>query len=167
MKIRKALKSDAAGMVALFEALDNETHYMAFEPGERKTSILQQQQRLASIQNGSASVLFIAEDTEAARIMGFVTGHSFRGRRNQHRVSVVLGIQQYYWRQGVGRSLLQALVDWSASHGKHRLELTVMEDNKAAHSLYLSLGFVEEGIRRSTVRLDDQYRNEIAMAKFL
>lgn len=48
-------------------------------------------------------------------------------------------------RQGVGRSLLQALTEWAASKGAAELLLTVAETNTAAVTLYERAGFASTG----------------------
>lgn len=51
-------------------------------------------------------------------------------------------------RQGVGRLLLGALIDEAKSRGLNRVTLEVRKSNAAAQQLYLSSGFVTQGIRK-------------------
>ena len=46
---------------------------------------------------------------------------------------------------GVGRQLLQAIIDWARSRGVRRLELGVTPSHPAAVRLYRSAGFVDAG----------------------
>lgn len=50
--------------------------------------------------------------------------------------------------KGLGRQLLQALLDGLGSVGIHRCLLEVRESNMAALALYLSCGFARDGRRR-------------------
>lgn len=45
------------------------------------------------------------------------------------------------------------------------IELTVYASNPRAHSLYRKFGFIEEGIKRRSVRIDGAYLDEIMMAR--
>ncbi|WP_350349188.1 ribosomal protein S18-alanine N-acetyltransferase [Agromyces sp. G08B096] len=49
--------------------------------------------------------------------------------------------------QGVGRTLMQALIAEARRRGAERLFLEVRADNPVARALYDSLGFVEIGVR--------------------
>ena len=51
-------------------------------------------------------------------------------------------------RQGVGRALLEAAVEWAPEHGVAKLELHVFPWNEAAIALYESFGFEREGFRK-------------------
>ncbi|MBL4719555.1 MAG: GNAT family N-acetyltransferase, partial [Alphaproteobacteria bacterium] len=63
--------------------------------------------------------------------------------------------------------LLTRLEDFAREISLHRLELTVMAPNDRAKRLYESLGYVAEGTKRHSLYIDDQYVDEIMMAKFL
>lgn len=51
-------------------------------------------------------------------------------------------------RQGIGRSLLQAVIDEAGRQGLSRITLEVRKSNEAAQRLYQSLGFVSQGLRK-------------------
>ena len=48
-------------------------------------------------------------------------------------------------RQGVGRQLVEAVVDWARAAGASRVELSVTDRADAAIALYAELGFVPTG----------------------
>lgn len=55
-------------------------------------------------------------------------------------------------RQGIGNTLLRAILAWSRLCGAHRLELEVRAGNTAAIALYRRAGFLRDGLRRSYYR---------------
>lgn len=67
--------------------------------------------------------------------------------------------------QGLGRrflrSLLQIVFD---QYGAHRVFLDVYPENARARHLYQKLGFIEEGVMRECVRVEDRYRSLILMS---
>jgi L-phenylalanine/L-methionine N-acetyltransferase len=67
-------------------------------------------------------------------------------------------------RQGVGRALLQAAVDWARKAGVRKLELHVFPWNEAAIKLYESFGFEREGYRKGHYRRGGEYVDAILMA---
>ena len=58
-----------------------------------------------------------------------------------------------YRRRGVGAQLLHAVLDWAASRGVARIELSVTDENVAAERLYSRAGFTHIGVRAP---LDDE-----------
>jgi putative acetyltransferase len=58
--------------------------------------------------------------------------------------------------QGVGRALLQALLDWARAHAQvERVELRVRATNTQAIALYKKCGFAEESRFRRRIQLPD------------
>jgi ribosomal-protein-alanine N-acetyltransferase len=54
--------------------------------------------------------------------------------------------------QGIGRMLCREVINWSRSQAARVLELEVRASSAGALALYRSLGFVEQGRRRSYYR---------------
>jgi ribosomal protein S18 acetylase RimI-like enzyme len=50
-------------------------------------------------------------------------------------------VDEEYRRQGLARTMMAALAEWSAEHGASVMLLQVVGDNEAAQSLYAALGF--------------------------
>ena len=57
-------------------------------------------------------------------------------------------VQKQFRRRGIARRLLNALMDMGVQEGVRRFTLEVRRSNEGAISLYRSLGFREEGVRR-------------------
>lgn len=58
-----------------------------------------------------------------------------------------VAVHPKFWRQGVGRALLQTALEQAAQLGLTRVMLEVRAGNEPAQRLYRSFGFVEEGRR--------------------
>jgi [ribosomal protein S18]-alanine N-acetyltransferase len=59
-----------------------------------------------------------------------------------------LAVHPSHRRQGLGRLLLQAVIDEARREGRQRITLEVRKSNESAQRLYQSTGFVQRGIRR-------------------
>jgi mycothiol synthase len=64
----------------------------------------------------------------------------------------VIGVDPDFRGRGWGRALTRAGLDWLAAHGQSVGMLYVDAENRAAVSLYRSLGFVDDHVDRSYVR---------------
>lgn len=163
--IREAKASDAQDLLELFLTLDNETKFMLFENGERKTTVEQQAKRLGSFEESDSDAMLIV--LENSKPVGFIAGMGGNANRNRHSLYIVMGVLQEYSGQGKGKLLLEALETWATEHKFHRLELTVMTHNKNAIKLYEKLGFEQEGVKRHALFIDKNYVDEYYMSKLL
>ena len=69
--------------------------------------------------------------------------------------------------QGVGRQLLDALVDRARAHAFHKMVLSALARNEAGVALYESAGFSRVGIYREMGWLDDQWVDVLLMERIL
>jgi putative acetyltransferase len=82
-----------------------------------------------------------------ARVLGIVVHSRFQG-------------------QGVGKALMQALMDLADKWlPVTRIELTVFSDNARAIKLYERFGFVAEGTHKAYALRDGKYADTLAMAR--
>ena len=72
-----------------------------------------------------------------------------------------------YRRQGIASRLFVALEEWARKEEVSRLELTVAMNNSAAISCYKTNGFVIEGVRSQSLKINDELVDEFYMAKIL
>lgn len=77
-----------------------------------------------------------------------------------------MGIIKAYRGQGLGSSLLTAVIKGAWNYGFKRLELEVYHDNEAAVRLYEKHGFELEGRKRYARYLDGAYQDILIMAQF-
>lgn len=69
------------------------------------------------------------------------------------------------WRgKGLGERLIRESLAAARRFGFLRVELGVYATNTRAAALYRKVGFVEEGVRRSRIRIDGVFLDEIMMA---
>lgn len=76
-------------------------------------------------------------------VAGYVGSQSVLGEADMMNLAVAPGFR----RQGIGRELIQTLVERLKEKGTHILVLEVRASNEAAIALYDTLGFVQVGRR--------------------
>jgi RimJ/RimL family protein N-acetyltransferase len=164
-ELRTIQEQDAEQYLALCRQLDDETHFMLLEPGERTTTVAEQRERIRTILAGANKTIIVAEADD--RLVGYIAGIGGDYQRNWKTVHIVIGVLQNYSGQGIGKRLFLALEEWAAGQGIHRLELNVMTHNQRGISLYQRLGYQVEGVKRDDLFVDGGYIDQYFMAKLL
>ena len=162
MKIREIEKSDGKQFLELSLMLDNETPFMLYKPGERKTTSEEWTQRIEAIKS-SGGIIFGAEKDN--RLVGFVFAQRGTITRIKHRAHIAIGVLKSESGKGWGTELLRRVDDWAVKHEILKLELTVMINNDRAFNLYKRMGFEIEGIRKNSVIVDGAFCDEYFMGK--
>jgi RimJ/RimL family protein N-acetyltransferase len=165
MTIRPITIDDAAAFLAMREQVDHETKFMLLEPGERKTTVEQERERLALMGKSDNKQTFLAEHD--GQLVGWLWANGGDYRRNHHNVHIVIGIRAAHTNQGLGTRLFQACEAWARERGLYRLELTVMTHNHLGIALYKKMGFQIEGTALHALRVDDKYVDLYYMSKLL
>jgi RimJ/RimL family protein N-acetyltransferase len=94
-------------------------------------------------------------------VVGEVSLERIGFRMLRHVGVLAIGVHPSTWGMGLGRALLERLLEWARAHRDAdggrvlRVELYTRADNARAIALYRSLGFTTEGVRRGFVRRDD------------
>lgn len=168
ISIRTVVPGDAEAITAFFLAVDNETKYLLFEPGERTRGPDGWRTRIDEIRGEDHNEIFVAvDDARPGELAGvlFVLGEV--RRRLRHTISPMVAIRQAYAGQGIASRLFAAMDEWARAHKIHRIYLHVQADNHRAVALYHRLGYHVEGFHRHAVLLDGQWVDDYTMAKLL
>ena len=101
---------------------------------------------------------------ETARIGNLVVGHSVMMVSASEASILILTIDKQHQRQGIGRQLLQHMIDLARKTDCATVLLEVRRSNHRAFNLYLSEGFSEIGIRKNYYPVGNGWEDAIIMA---
>jgi RimJ/RimL family protein N-acetyltransferase len=163
--IREIRESDARSFLGLCKQLDEENKFMLLEPGERKTTLEEQEKRIQEILARDNEIIFVAE--EQGSLIGYLAAIGGSYARNRHEAYIVVGILEAFTSRGIGTALFQKLDAWAHYHHIHRLELSVMVHNTRGVGLYQKMGFEIEGRKKDSLLVDGAYVDEYYMGKLL
>lgn len=163
--IRPIDESDAERFLELCLALDDEGETMMLERGERERDVDAVRARIRAMLATANSIIFVAESERL--LVGYIEASGGTFRRNRHNAQIVIGVRRAFSGRGVGRQLFASLERWAREVALRRLELTVMVHNVVAIHLYERVGFVVEGRRKDSLRVNGTFVDELAMAKLL
>jgi RimJ/RimL family protein N-acetyltransferase len=162
--IRPVQVTDAADYLKLSQKID-ESNFMLYEPGEKKTTVEQQQMVIEKILSQNKSTLFVAESDD--RLVGFISALGGNLKRNQHSAYLVLGVLEEYQGKGIATQLINQICAWAKEKEISRLELTVIKTNFKAFNLYRKMGFVLEGEKVNSLIINGEPVNEYYLYKLL
>lgn len=163
MIIRQAEERDTESFATLIREVENTTNFMLFGPGERKFNPEAQRKMISAFAAETNSNIFLAElENELA---GYLIAKGGSASRNKHTAYLVIGIKEDFRGAGIGTSLFEELFSWGKEAEIRRLELTVMSENNAGIALYKKMGFEVEGVKKNSLLVDGQYKDEFYMAR--
>ncbi len=165
--VRAARQADAAAMVRYAVAIFAEGGLdLPVAPGEFQLTLAEEEAVVAEHAAAPNAVFLLALGPEG-EVLGMLNCHGSSRRALRHSCEMGISVAKEYRGQGIGRSLMQAMVDWARASGMKRIELKVYARNERAIRLYRSFGFQAEGRRRRAVFQDGQYLDDIVMSLLL
>ena len=142
--LRNAQKSDATAIVDFYNSISGETDFLSFGEGEFNRSNKDQEEIIEKFNEQDNGVCLITEMDN--NIMGVITFSGESRPRIKHTGEFGIGIAKPYWGLGLGRIMIEALIEWAKeSKVVRKIDLRTRTDNAKAIGLYESLGFIMEG----------------------
>jgi ribosomal protein S18 acetylase RimI-like enzyme len=116
---------------------------------------------------GRLGTSFVLGAFHAADLVGIAALIIQAGEKSAHKGSLVgMYVRPDARRAGVGRRLVEAVIDTARQHVE-LVQLTVVTGNEAALRLYSGLGFVQYGLEKKALKQGGRYYDEILMVKYL
>lgn len=166
LTIREATMADAELLSKFMSQLDYESDYLLYHPGERDDAIQIVTQYLTRLTNNEKSMIYVAENQEN-NIVATICGESSAYQRIAHVMKVNIAALKAYRRTGIGRKLSYQLLAHAIKRGIHRVEVTVIKENKISLNLCQRMGFELEGIKKQSIKIGDRYHDEYLLARFI
>lgn len=167
VEFRSASEADAQAEIEHIHRICGETRFLMREAEE-----------VSFTEEGEKAFLKqCAESPNALMLNAYVDGRligngSFEAvadaGRMRHRASVGIALIREFCDQGIGRLLMEILLEQAKACGFEIMELEVFSNNGRAVHLYQKLGFTECGVMKNAVKYaDGTYTDLILMQKNL
>lgn len=161
--LRRATLADDPGLLELERTVVRARHGVVKWEDELPADVAEYSRRRDSekLYGDEAAGLFLVVEDETQAIVGEASLERMPFRMLRHVATLGISVHPKSQGLGVGRSLVQALLDWARTHRDDdggrmtRVELFVRSDNARAIALYRSCGFELEGTRKAFHRRDD------------
>jgi L-amino acid N-acyltransferase len=162
MDIREASETDAPGILRIYN--DAVLHTTAIWNGQPSSL----EARLAWLGERRQSGFPVLVAADAAGVLGYASFGAFRpwdGYR--HTVEHSVYVDRAARRGGVGRGLVEALIERARAMDKHVMVAGIEATNEPSLKLHAGLGFVEVGHLKSVGRKFDRWLDLVFMQLML
>lgn len=163
--IRPADQTDLPAILDLYNALIDSTTVAWTD----KPDTLPQRQRWLADQEAAGFAVLVAEIDGA--VAGFASYGSFRGEGKwpgyRHTVEHSIHVDEPYWGKGIGRALIDGLIDHARENQIHVMVGAVDADNVESIRFHERLGFVEVARMPEVGRKFDRWLDLVLLQRVL
>ena len=152
--IGKAGREDAAAMIDFLKTVGGETDNLTFGAEGLPITIEAEAAFIVSIENSFDDIMLLAK--ENGEIIGSASLNRMP-RRMSHIGDFSVSVLKKYWNKGVGRMLIDGILDFASENGFEIINLQVRSDNKAAIHLYEKYGFKKIGTHPASFKINGEY----------
>lgn len=153
LMLRNATEADAQMMIDYLRRVCGETKFLLKEPDEI-TMTLEQEYAFIKRYNEAENNLLL---------LGFVDGQyagncsfaAFGPKRNRHRVNLGIALVQEFTGMGLGRFMMEQMIEAAKNKGIEQIELEVVANNERAIALYKAMGFEIYGTLPDNMKYSD------------
>lgn len=165
--LRSPQEKDAKTMLELFKKQTEETDNGLSYPEEVLLTVEQEADFIKTIAESERDFFLAAFD--GGRQIGNAMIQCVNERKKtRHRASFAISILKDYWGQGLGRQLMNDVIEAAKEAGYEQIELEVVETNERAIRLYESFGFEHcGGYPRGFKLKDGTYSDMLVMVLFI
>lgn len=137
--LRNATEEDAQMLIHYLKVTCGETRFLAKEPEEVNMTVKQEEAFINSSNESDKDLMLLA--FMEGEYIGNCSISGSTSLRYRHRATIGIALYQKYTGMGIGRAILETLIEIAKKEGYEQLELEVIAGNKRAVHLYESLGF--------------------------
>ncbi len=163
--LRAMVEDDAKELCVVFPKTHAESDFLNWMPGEFDWSVEKEREFLRERLGSERAIGLVAQVDGWIIGLGGVWQTDFK--RFAHHAELGLTVIREFWGQGIGRKIMEVLVDWGRGQGLRKIYLKVFHDNHRAIKLYESFSFIEEArLPGDVLRGDGSYGDTIIMARY-
>jgi RimJ/RimL family protein N-acetyltransferase len=164
--IRKATIEDAQNMIDFYNVVGGETDFLSFGANEFKRDLREYEDYITATSKEQNSTMLLALiDSE---IISIATINSSQKERTKHVGTLGIVISKKYTGLGLGKTLMNDLIEWTKQNEvTKKISLVTNENNAVAIELYKKLGFEVEGLLKKDNFIRGSYSNTVVMGLLL
>jgi RimJ/RimL family protein N-acetyltransferase len=161
LEIVQVCEEDAQKVIEYVNQVGGESDYLSFGENEFKITVEEEREIIRSYRERDNCLMIAARLGE--KIVGLLTFEGGRRERLKHRGEFGLTVSKEYWGMGIGKSLIEYMVETVKKKGITRIGLQVRADNERAIKLYSNFGFEIEGRLERFMKIKEKYFDFLQM----
>ena len=162
---REATALDAEALLLHLHSVGAETDNLTFGGDSFNISPEREGRFISRFASTDGDIMLVALDGE--RVVGNAIIEHNRIPRLSHRAELSVTVLRDWWGRGIGKRLIEMLLDFSRQAGHEVITLTVRADNERAISLYERVGFVTVGRMKSYFKINGVRHDALLMEYYL
>ncbi|UCC28890.1 MAG: GNAT family N-acetyltransferase [Phycisphaerales bacterium] len=163
--MRPMTEDDAEELCAVLPKMHSESDFLNYLPGEFSKTVEEEKEYVREHTTMPGSLAVAAEVDGCIVAVGGARSPEFK--RMAHHAELGLVVLKEFWGLGIGRKIMETIIEWGLRRRLRKMYLKVYADNDRAINLYRLLGFVEEGhLRQDIQRGDGTYGDTLIMARY-
>lgn len=160
--IREAKQEDAQSMINFYNVVGGETDFLSFGKNGFSRPLHDYENFIESTKAAHNSIILLA--TLDDELIGIASITSNPKARTKHVGTLGIVIAEKYCGFGLGRKLMEELIEWARGNGTtKKIHLVTRADNERAIELYKKVGFKEEGLLEQDTYINGVYYNTLIM----
>jgi len=152
--LRNAEESDASALIDYLRITSAETPYLIREPEEATITLEEEKIFIQRAKDAERELLLIAA-IDGIHIGNCSLMNIAPYKRYSHRCGIAIALYQEYCGCGIGKIMMQTVLDVARNIGYEQAELEVISGNQKAIALYKDLGFEKYGTFPDNMKYSD------------
>lgn len=152
--IREVMVSDAESLIEYLKVIGSESDNLTFGKKGLPISVKEEEKFIESLLEKKHSKMYLAIKDE--EIIGQTSLSEYSGRMG-HYSELGITVKKDYWNNGVGKSLMNKIIEYAKKNDIELIDLQVRSDNARAIHLYEKFGFKKWGTYPALFKIDDKY----------
>ena len=162
--IREATPADAPACMEHSRRVGSETDNLSFGADGFPISLEGEKEYIEMMHADPHSVLYVA--VRGDEVVGTASLNGLP-RRMSHRAELGITVLMSEWGKGLGKRLMETVIEYAKNSGIEIIELAVRSDNERAIRLYKKHGFESVGEYKSYFKIDEKYADFKLMNLYL
>jgi RimJ/RimL family protein N-acetyltransferase len=164
--LRQPMVSDAKNMIEYLNIVGGESDNLLFGKDEFNLSVEKEMEHIRNINNADNTLMILGIIDNNIVSIGQIS--SSNRKRIAHNSEVAISVKKEYWRNGIGKSILEELIRFAKENSTIKnISLGVKASNSNAIKLYNKFGFVKVGVHRNFFNINGIFDDEILMDLYL
>lgn len=158
---REATSEDAEALLVHLRAVGGETDNLTFGSEGFQISAEREARFINRFSKNADEVMYVVSDGDLIVANGVIERE--RIPRLSHRTRLTVTVLRDYWGQGIGKRLMEMMIDFCRRTSAEVITLEVRADNDRAVSLYTGFGFTVVGRMKRYFKINGEYHDAFLM----